>query len=183
MMVDVLKEIHVKTSQRAFDDKPISDEMLKSILEAGRLAPSCANTQEWNFIAINDKEALEEAHEAVSGGNYWGKRAPVMIVITAKEGGGCGAHNLPYWMMDVGLATQNILLQAFHLGLIAHPTAGWNEKELKEILGIPKEYRIGTVIFIGYKGDVSLLDERNQERETAPRKRKPFEEVVHHNKW
>ena len=182
-MEDVIEEIKQRTSLRAFDTKPISDEMLESILEAGRLAPSCANTQEWNFIAIKDKEALEDAHEAVSGGNYWGKRAPVMIVVVTKDGGGCGAHDLPYWMMDIGLATQNILLQSFHLGLIAHPTAGWDEKLLKDTLGIPKEYRVGTVIFIGYKGDISLLDERNQGRETAPRKRKAFEEVVHFNKW
>ncbi len=182
-MVEVMKEIQQKTSQRAFDSKPISDEMLESILEAGRLAPSCANTQAWDFIVIKDKEVLEEAHEAVSGGNYWGKKAPVMIVVATTEGGGCGAHNLPYWMMDIGLATQNILLQSFHLGLIAHPTAGWDEKMLKETLGIPKEYHIITVIFIGYKGDVSLLDERNQEREASPRKRKAFEEVVHYNKW
>ncbi len=182
-MVEVLEEIKQKTSQRAFDDKPISDEMLESILEAGRLAPSCANTQAWDFVAIKDKEALEEVHETISGGNYWGKRAPVIIVIVTKEGGGCGAHDLPYWMMDVGLATQNILLQSFRLGLIAHPTAGWNEKEMKEVLGIPKEYRIGTVIFVGYKGDPSQLDERNQEREAAPRKRKPFEEIVHYDRW
>lgn len=182
-MVEILNEFKVRTGLRAFDTKPITDEMLDSILEAGRLAPSCANTQEWNFIAIKEPDALERAHEAVNKGNYWGLRAPVMLVIVTREDGGCGSHGLPYWMMDVGLATQNILLQSFHLGLIAHPTAGWDEIKLKSILGIPDEYRIGTVIFIGYPGDVSLLDERNQEREKRPRKRKAFEEIVHYNKW
>lgn len=182
-MVEILKEINVRTGLRAFDTKPITDEMLESILEAGRLAPSCANTQEWHFIAIKEPDALERAHEAVSRGNSWGFRAPLMLVIVTREDGGCGAHGLPYWMMDVGLATQNILLQSFHLGLIAHPTAGWDEGILKSVLGIPDEYRIGTVIYIGYPGDVSLLDEHNQEREKAPRKRKTFEEIVHYNKW
>ncbi len=182
-MVDVIKEIKVRTSYRAFDERPISDEIIESIVEAGRLAPSCANTQEWNFVVIKDKEALEKAHEGVSKGNAWGKRAPVMLLVVTKEGGGCGAHGLPYWMMDVGLATQNILLQSFHLGLIAHPTAGWDEAHLKDVLGIPDEFRVATVIFIGYQGDPSILDERNQERENAPRKRKSIEDIVHYNTW
>jgi len=109
--------------------KPIPDEMLQSVLEAGRRAPSCANSQAWNFVVIKSSDMLEKAHTAVSRGNAWGKRAPVMILVAAKEDGGCPAHKLPYFMMDIGLATQNMLLQAVHLGLMGHPTAGWNEEE------------------------------------------------------
>ncbi|MHA2352951.1 MAG: nitroreductase, partial [Candidatus Thorarchaeota archaeon] len=69
------------------------------------------------------------------------------------------------------------------LGLMGHPTAGWNEAQLKEITKIPDEYRIVTVVFIGYEGDPEMLDERNQERERAPRKRKELSEIVHWNSW
>lgn len=182
-MVEVLKEIKNRRSGRAFLDEPIPAETLDSILEAGRWAPSCGNTQAWNFVVVEDKSVLSEAHEAVSKGNAWAKAAPIMILVTAKEDGGCPAHKLPYFMMDVGLATQNMLLQAVHVGLMGHPTAGWNEEKLKEILEIPEDYRIGTVIFIGYEGNTDSLDERTKEKEGKPRIRKSLPEIVHKNKW
>lgn len=179
----ILEEIMKRRSGRAFSNKPISDEMLNSILEAARWAPSCANMQAWNFIVLRDSEVLEEAHEALSGGNAYAKAAPVMIIVAAKPDGGCKAHNLPYFTMDVGLAVENMLLQTVHLGLMGHPTAGWNEDQLKELTGIPAEYRIVTVVFIGYEGDPETLDERNREKENAPRKRKELSEIVHWNGW
>lgn len=179
----ILEEIMKRRSGRAFSDKPVSDEMLNSILEAGRWAPSCANTQAWNFIVLKEADVLAQAHESLSKGNAYAKAAPVMILVAAKEDGGCPAHNLPYFTMDVGLAVENMLLQAVHLGLMGHPTAGWNEAQLKEITKIPDEYRIVTVVFIGYEGDPEMLDERNQERERAPRKRKELSEIVHWNRW
>lgn len=179
----ILEEIMKRRSGRAFSDKPVSDEMLNSILEAGRWAPSCANTQAWNFIVLREQEILAKAHEALSRGNAYAKAAPVMILVAAKENGGCSSHGLPYFMMDVGLAVENMLLQTVHLGLMGHPTAGWNEDQLKEITGIPDEYRIVTVVFIGYEGDPDLLDERSREKEKAPRKRKELSEIVHWNGW
>ena len=179
----ILEEIMQRRSGRAFSDKPVPDEMLNSILEAARWAPSCANTQAWNFIVLRDPDVLAKAHETLSRGNAYAKAAPVMIVVAAKEDGGCPAHGLPYFMMDVGLAVENMLLQTVHLGLMGHPTAGWNEDQLKEITGIPEEYRIVTVVFIGYEGDPDMLDERTREREEAPRSRKELSEIVHWNGW
>ena len=179
----ILDEIMKRRSGRAFSDKPVSDEMLNSILEAARWAPSCANTQAWNFIVLKEPDVLAQAHESVSKVNAYAKAAPVMILVAAKEDGGCPAHGLPYFTMDVGLAVENMLLQAVHLGLIGHPTAGWNEDQLKALTGIPAEYRIVTVVFIGYEGDPSMLDERLQEKEKAPRTRKELSEIVHWNGW
>ena len=179
----ILEEIMKRRSGRAFSNKPVSDENLNSILEAARWAPSCGNTQAWNFVVLQEPEVLEKAHEAISKGNAFAKAAPIMILVAAKEDGGCPAHNLPYFVMDVGLAVENMLLQAVHLGLMGHPTAGWNEDQLKELTGIPDEYRIVTVVIIGYEGDPELLDERTREKENAPRTRRELSEIVHWNKW
>lgn len=179
----MLEPIIKRRSGRAYTNKPVPDELVEAILEAGRRAPSCANTQAWNYVVLRSEDALEKAHEAVSRGNAWGKRAPIMIIVAAKEDAGCPSHNLPYFMMDIGLTTQNMLLQAVHLGLLAHPTAGWNEEKMKEITGIPEEYRIGTVIFVGYEGDIELLDERNREKEKKPSTRRPLSEIVHWDRW
>jgi nitroreductase len=179
----ILDEIMKRKSGKAFLSKPLPDEMVNSILEAGRWAPSCANTQAWNFIVLKDKDALSKAHEALSRGNAWGKAAPLMILVAAKEDGGCGSHGLPYFTMDVGLAVENMLLQAVHLGLMAHPTAGWNEEKLKETLGIPDEYRIVTVVFFGYEAPLESLDKETQEKMRRKRTRKELSEIVHWNKW
>ncbi|MFW9793408.1 MAG: nitroreductase family protein [Candidatus Thorarchaeota archaeon] len=179
----ILEEILKRRSGRAFSDRPVSDEMLESILEAGRWAPSCANAQAWNFVVLREPDILEKAHEALSRGNAYAKAAPIMIIVAAREDGGCPAHELPYFMMDVGLAVENMLLQAVHLGLMGHPTAGWNETKLKEIIGIPEEYRIVTVVFIGYEGDPEMLEERLREKEKAPRTRRELSEIVHWNGW
>jgi len=179
----ILEEISKRRSGRAFMNKPVSDEILNSILEAGRWAPSCANKQAWNFVVLRDKEVLEEAHEMLTRGNAYAKAAPVMVLVAAKEDGGCSSHGLPYFMMDVGLAVENMLLQAVHLGLMGHPTAGWNEDGLKEVIGIPEDYRIVTVVFFGYEGDFEKLDERTQEKEKKPRTRREMSDIVHWNEW
>jgi nitroreductase len=179
----ILEEIMKRRSGRAFSSKQIPDEMLESILEAGRWAPSCGNAQAWNYVVLKDTEVLAKAHEALSRGNAYAKAAPIMVIVAAKEDGGCSSHELPYFMMDIGLTTQNMLLQAVYLGLMGHPTAGWNEEKLKEILKIPQDYRIGTVIFFGYEGDIESLDERTRGKEERPRTRNPLTDVVHWNKW
>jgi nitroreductase len=182
--IDLIMDVILKRrSGVAFKEDPIPEDHLISILEAGRRAPSCSNTQAWNFVVLHKTEALARAHKALSRGNAWGKRAPVMIIVAAKEDGGCGAHGLPYFTMDVGLAVENMLLQAVHLGLVGHPTAGWKENLLKEITGIPEEYRIVTVVFFGYKGSVDDLDEKTKEKELKSFSRKPLDDIVHYDRW
>jgi hypothetical protein len=66
---------------------------------------------------------------------------------------------------------------------MGHPTAGWDENGLKEVTGIPEEYRIVTVVFFGYQEDLDKLDEETRERETKPRTRKEISEIVHWNTW
>ena len=170
--MEILEEIMKRRSGRVFSEKPVPQEIIDSILEAGRWAPSCANTQAWNYVVLSEKGVLEKAHSALSRGNSYGMKAPVMVIVASNEDGGCSAHDLPYFMMDVGLTTQNMLLQAVHSGLMGHPTAGWDEEKLKEITGIPKEYRIVTVIFFGYEGDIESADESIKEKEHKPRTRK-----------
>ncbi len=182
----ILEEIAKRKSGRAYDhDRPVSDEMIRSIIEAGRLAPSCANTQAWDFVVIRDPAIREKADEALTGGNYWAKRAPVMIFVVTHPKDGCSVHGLNYFMMDVGLAVENMLIQAVHLGLMGHPTAGWNEDKLKEIAGIPHDHKIATVVFFGYEyqGEPTFLSDKHQAIEREGSQRKEVSEVLHWNHW
>jgi nitroreductase len=86
-------------------------------------------------------------------------------------------------MMDIGLAVENMLLQGVHLGLVAHPTAGWKEDVLGEVVGLPEEYRIGAVLFFGFEGDASHLSDKHKEQEETGSTRRPLSEVVHWDRW
>jgi len=180
MLLDLIEK---RKSGRAFSEKPVSDEALESILEAGRKAPSCGNTQAWDFVVIKDPEVRAQANTAMSRGNYWAERAAVMILVASRPESGCPAHGQPYYMMDVGLAVENMLLQTVHLGLMGHPTAGWKEDNLKELTGIPDDYRIAAVVFIGHEGSPDHLDEKNKEREKTRTPRKALDEIVHYDTW
>jgi len=182
-MVSLLSEIANRHSGRAYSGRPVSIEDLESILEAGRWAPSCNNTQAWNFVVLTDSDVLSKARDALTRGNAYGKKAPVIVIVCAKVDAGCPSHGLPYFMMDVGLAVENMLLQAVHLGLMGHPTAGWNEELLKQVTGIPSEYRIVTVMFLGYAEDLNNLDPETRAKESQRSTRRPLSEVVHRNKW
>lgn len=181
----ILDAIQKRVSGRAYDERPVSEDLVTAILEAGRIAPSCANTQAWNFIVIKDHEVRMKADDAMSGGNYWSRRAPVMIIVAAETDGGCGAHGLPYFMMDMGLAIENMLLQAVHMGLMGHPTAGWDEDKLRSVIELPPKYRIGAVLFFGYayEGDPDFLGDKHRKQEKEGRIRRPIDEIVHWNQW
>ena len=86
-----------------------------------------------------------------------------------------------YFLFDLGMAVQNILLQATELDLVARPIAGFAPRKVREAFGLDDEYRVMVAIAIGYEGDISTLDERKQETSCAPRVCKPLEETVGFN--
>ena len=88
-----------------------------------------------------------------------------------------------YALFDTGLAVQNRVFQAVREGLIAHPVAGFKPVQIKELLEIPEEYVLITLVVLGYPGDPSLLSEKHRQAEAAGEERKPREETVAFNGW
>jgi glutaredoxin-dependent peroxiredoxin len=88
-----------------------------------------------------------------------------------------------YALFDTGLAVQNRVFQAVREGLIAHPVAGFKPVQIKELLEIPEEYVLITLVVLGYPGDPSLLSEKHRQAEAAGQERKPREETVAFNGW
>lgn len=174
-----------RESKRAYLDRPVPDEVLNRILEKTRWAPSCSNNQPWRFIVVREPEALERLHQALNRGNAWAKRAPVLIVATARESDDYVRTDDPvsYHLFDTGLAVENLLLAAVEEGLMAHPMAGYKAPIVKEALGIPPDYSVICLISLGYPGGIDTLDERTRQKDLAPRTRKPIEEIVSFDRW
>lgn len=183
-MSDILYEIEQRRAKRALSEHVIPQEMIARIMTAATYAPSCANKQPWRFLVITEPTAIEQARLALSEGNYWAKKSPFLVLaLTKPELDAQLNDRRDYALFDVGLAVENLLLQATHEGLIAHPIAGFDPLKLKELFNITSDYIIITVIVLGLPGDESGLSEKHRELEHSHRVRKPETEVIFYNTW
>jgi peroxiredoxin/nitroreductase len=175
--------IQVRRARRALSSELLSGAEVNRLVEAAHLAPSCFNNQPWRFVVAQD-DKLEEVKEALSGGNYWAKRAPVIIAVTSHRDLDCKlSDGRDYFLFCCGLAVENLVLQATQMGLIAHPIAGYKPLKVKEILDIPDDYVLITLLIIGKPGDIGSLSDEHRERELGERARKPLKEVVVWNRF
>ncbi|MEH1828612.1 MAG: nitroreductase family protein [Nostoc sp.] len=177
--------IRSRWSPRAFADRPVEQDKLLSLLEAARWAPSSYNYQPWSFIVATKDEPTEYNRllsTLVEFNQGWAKNAPILILAVAKVRSEDGKANR-HAFHDVGLALENLILQATSFGLFAHQIAGFNADSARELYQIPDDYEPATVVTIGYPGDPETLSEGLRERELAARVRKPLKEFVFTGQW
>ncbi|MEQ8424468.1 MAG: nitroreductase family protein [Cyclobacteriaceae bacterium] len=161
-----------RRSKRAFADKDIDPDKIKSLFEAARWAPSSMNEQPWTYIyATRDQSDLwNKVFDSLNEGNQvWVKRAPLLVVSMARKiflRNGQPNTSAKY---DLGGANAFLSLQATALGLNVHQMGGFSRKMLTDNLNIPDDFEPGVIIAIGYPGDPDQLPENLKERELAPR--------------
>ena len=170
-----------RQSDRKYSDKTVEKEKLDRIVEAGRMAPSACNAQPWKFIVVTNPQLVHKVADAASakliGMNSFVAQAPVILVIVREKPNmsskvGATIKNKDYSLIDIGIATENICLQAKAEG-IGSCIIGWfDERRIKKLLDIPKSKRVELIITLGY----SLSEIREK-------KRKPSEEIVSYNKY
>lgn len=183
-MSSLIEEITQRRARRAYSEEPIGADVLDRALTAATLAPSCNNMQSWRFVVASEGEALENAREALLGGNYWAKKAPVLVVVLTSDDLDCKRNDdRVYAQFDTGMAVMNLMLQATREGLYAHPMAGFDPAVLREKFSIGTDMRVITMIAIGKPGPSDHLSEKHLESETSERDRKPLDEVVFRNEW
>jgi nitroreductase len=173
-------------SPRALDpDRPVSTADLRSLLEAARWAPSCFNEQPWRFLVFdgNDPDALERARHCLADGNAWARRAPLLLLSVARETFKRNDKPNRHAQHDVGLAAENLVLQATHLGLAAHQMAGFDAAKASEAFHIPQGFTPMAMIAVAHPGPTEDLDETLQERERAPRERRGLDEIAFAGDW
>lgn len=183
-MEGLIHEIGIRRAKRALTGPKIPDDVLRRLLTAATFAPSCFNNQSWRFLVVTEDEALGRLHEALSGGNYWMKTAPAIVVVATKPEFGCQlSDRRDYAVFDCGLAVENFMLQAFKEGLYAHAVAGYDPLKVKAAFQVPEEYIVITLVAVGYPGDETMLSEKHRDLENGPRVRKPESEVICYNAW
>jgi len=173
-------------SPRAFAEKPVEPQKLRSLFEAARWAASSYNAQPWYFIVAtkNDPKNFQRVLDSfVEFNQSWAKNAPVLALSAAALNFEHNGQPNRHALHDVGQAAANLALQAAALGLQVHQMAGILPDKAKEIFSIPDGYEAVAGFAVGYPGDAASLPDHLRERENAPRVRKPLNSFVFTGKW
>jgi nitroreductase len=164
----------------------VEEEKLNQILEAVRQAPSWANQQCWKFVIVKEAKIKERLSRLSYVESFFAKagyksnpaskgiaEAPLNIVACADPQKSGSLWGQPFYMTDVGIATQNLMLAARALGLGTVYVGVFNENKIKELLKIPPHIRIVGIFPIGYP---------RQEKKVGP-PRKPLGEIIFYEEW
>ena len=174
-MTDVWSAIRSKRMVRRFRERPLAPEHLTQILDAGRHAGSSKNTQQWDFVAVEDRATLQRlAAVGPFAGHVAGAAAAIALV--TPDPTVLGASLSLVW--DAGLAAQNMMLAAWELGVGSCPATVYEQPIAREALGIPADRWCGYVLSFGYPAD--------PEDFTRPARaggRKPLAEILHRERW
>ncbi|MFN7170637.1 MAG: nitroreductase family protein [Candidatus Omnitrophota bacterium] len=166
-----MEAIRRRRSIRSYLDKPVEEEKLKKVLEAGRLAPSAKNLQEWRYIIVRDKTTQEKLMSAAKGQRFV-YEAPVVIVACAVNTDykmSCGQYAYP---IDVAISLTHISLKAVEEGLGTCFIGAFYEDQVKKILAIPEDVRVVELMTLGYPKETPF-----------PKPRKDLKEIVCYEKW
>ena len=181
--MDTLEVIHKRASLKLqLSGRQIEPEKIKIILDAARVAPSARNQQPWRFVVVRDKKLIETlVDRAFTEVNRVAKQAPVIIAACANPADDTVINGKEYYLFDLGLAVENMVLAATDIGLVTHIMAGIDEDELKKVLGIPAEVRSIVSVVVSYPPTGSY-DEAAKDK-LGQRTRKSISEIVYANKW
>jgi len=164
--MDVFEAIRTRKSIRKFRPKPIPDEKLEMILEAGRLAPSAGNRQPWRFVVVKDQERKKILARAADNQMFIADASVVVVALGDSEAS-------PRWFrQDPMIAVEHMVLAATALGYGTCWIGAFNEREVKRILRIPGRLKVIALLPIGFPDEAP-----------APRERKPLKEIVFLEKY
>ena len=150
--MDIMDTIKNRYSCRDYQTKAVELEKLNTLMEAGRLAPSARNTQDWRFVIVTDPEKRRLLQTAAAGQEFVGQ-APVVIAAcscTNKRMNLCGQ---PYASINVSIALEHIALAATSLGLATCWVGSFKPHSVRRILNIPADIEIVELMTVGYPAD------------------------------
>jgi len=172
--------VAARKSVRSYSDKRVEEEKLAEILEAARLAPSWANKQCCKYIVVKDKATIE----ALFGDfRAWLKQAPVLVVACADPKDSGSHDGMDYYLVDVGISMQQLVLAATNLGFGTCWIGSFNEAKIKKVLEVPDPVKVVAMTPIGYSADREGTGSKAAKSFITSAKRKPLEDMVHWEKW
>ncbi|MCX8023719.1 MAG: nitroreductase family protein [Thermanaerothrix sp.] len=174
-------------SSRLMDSqRPIEPWKIELLLEAARSAPSSNNLQPWRYLIFDERnpEALNKARDCLTPGNQkWANRAPLLILAVAEEIRPDGRPN-PKAFHDLGMANENLILQAIALGLNVRPMGGFDAERARNYFNIPSGYTPVVIMAVGYPAEnTDGISPDILEKERSPRLRLPLSSIAFLATW
>ena len=177
--MDFVDVVTSRKSVRDYQDKAVEEEKLEKILQAARLVPSWANKQCTRYIVIKEKKTIEELASTFIG---WIKQAPIVIAACANPKDSGTHNNMDYYLVDVGISMEHLVLGATDQGLGTCWIGGFDEAKVKKTLQIPENIKVVALTPLGYPAALSRRSKLVRSSSGAE-KRKSLEEIVHKEKW
>ena len=184
--METLEAIKTRRSIRKFSDQPVEPEKLQAVLEAVRLAPSWSNLQCWHLVVVENQEVRDKISELSFVESFFATygyktnpaqkalaQAPVVIIACADPVKSGNLHDQQYYLADMGIASENLMLAAHDQGLGTVFVGVYHEEQIKALLGIPDNIKIVGLFPLGYPAG---------EAKGGP-SRKQLGDFVHYGKW
>ncbi|GLV59727.1 NADH dehydrogenase [Dictyobacter sp. S3.2.2.5] len=163
--MEVFDAVRTVLAVRQFQDKPVPEEVVRQIIEAGHLTASSMNGQPWHFIVVENKETLRQMAPLAQTGPYIAQ-APLAIVVAMEHS--------PFGVSDASRAIQSMILTAWAQGVGSNWVGFSNLQQINSLLGVPDRIDILAVLPFGYPVQATGKGQK---------KRKPLGEVAHRERW
>ena len=175
--MEVFEAIKTRRSIRHYKPAPVTEEQINLILEAARWAPSWRNSQCWRFIVVRDAEVKRKLSETLlyyrpgeNPSTSAVRNAPVVIVACGELKKSGYYEKIPnpltdkgdWYMFDVALATQNMMLAAHSLGLATVPAGLFDAPKAAQILGVPANIAVVMLLPLGYPDEEPEIHQRKE---------------------
>ncbi len=163
--MDTFETIRTMLAVRKYQDKPIPSEVVRRIVEAGRLTGSSMNRQPWHFIVVENKETLRKLGVLAPYGRYTAEAAMAIVVAVEPS---------RFSLSDASRAIQSMMLAAWSEGVGSNWVGFLGMDEVKPLLGIPERLEVVAIVPFGYPAQAVGKGKKN---------RKPLSEVAHREKF
>ena len=165
--------VRARRDVRDFEDRPIPDEDLDRILEAGRRSPSSTNQQAWDFVIVTERERLRELAGVWRYARHVASSAATVALVMPAS---ADAESRETFQYDLGQVTISMMVAAADLGIGSGHASVGDQALARRLLGLPEDRECAWLIAFGYPADRPL-------RPMARLNRRPFDDVVHRNRW
>jgi len=162
----VTAAIEKRRSYRSLEKIEIGENLIKELVSASALAPSCFNNQPWRYIFVTSTKVVEKMKLALKKGNEWAHDASCIAAVVSKKEFDCIIGGTEYYLFDTGIGVGQLILKATEMGLVAHIIAGFDHKKVKKVISLPDEWNIIALIIFGKrsKKKLEISDEERPER-------------------
>jgi nitroreductase len=177
--------INQRRAYRSLTPVEITEDLIRDLTHHAQLAPTCFNNQPARFVFVYDPKRLEMLKPAFSAGNEWCYAASMVVAVFSKKDMDCVIRDREYYLFDTGMQVAFLILRATELGLVAHPIAGYSPKKVREVLEIPEDFNVITLIIVGRHSEVisPVLSDKQVEAERNRPERLPLERVMFQNRY